>query len=74
MSFYAVLFKALFVTVTVSVPILVVLTIIRAVRGVRSDRDVLKEVKSLLDEIRETQEKTNRLPRRYVTGERSDTG
>lgn len=46
--------NGLFIAVTVTFPILVVLV----------------QIKSTLDEIRETQEKTNRLLRQYLTDER----
>jgi hypothetical protein len=48
--------NGLFITVTVTLPILIVLV----------------QIKSTLDELRERQEETNRLLRRHLTDERDD--
>jgi uncharacterized protein YoxC len=73
MSLYEVFFNMLVVLVTVSLPILVVLWIIKTVRGVKSERETLEELSSMAKEIREGQKQTNQLLREHLAEDKSDT-
>lgn len=74
-SFYMILFNALLIILIISLPILVALAVIRAVgRSIRGDREPFeKEIRSLLDKIRENQEETNRLLRQHLADGDNDT-
>jgi hypothetical protein len=73
MSLYEVFFNMLVVLVTVSLPILVVLWIIKTVRGFKSEREALKELSSMAKEIHEGQKETNRLLREHLAEDKGDT-
>jgi hypothetical protein len=72
MSLYEVLFNVLVVLVTVPLPILVVLWIIKAVRGSKSEEENLAELSSIVKEIHEGQKETNRLLREHLADDESD--
>ena len=63
----------LVVLVTVSLPIVVVLWIIKTVRGLKSEREALEELGSMTKEIREGQKETNQLLREHLAEDKSDT-
>ena len=63
----------LVVLVTVSLPIVVVLWIIKTVRGFKSEREALEELGSMAKEIREGQKETNQLLREHLAEDKSDT-
>jgi hypothetical protein len=66
--------NGLMLTVTIAAPIVVALVIVRAVQRARRAREAFEEeARSLLDEIRERQEETNRLLRDHLADEESDT-
>ncbi len=73
MSLYEIFFNVLVVLVTVSLPILVVLWIIKTVRGFKSERETLEELSSMAKEIREGQKETNRLLREHLAEDKGDT-
>jgi len=63
----------LVVLVTVSLPIVVVLWIIKTVRGLKSEREALEELGSMTKEIREGQKKTNQPLQEHLAEDKSDT-
>lgn len=73
MSLYEVFFNMLVVLVTVSLPILTVLWIVKTVRGFKSKRETLEELSSMAKEIREGQKETNQLLRGDLAEDKSDT-
>lgn len=69
-----ILFQALMIILIISLPILVILVVIRALgRSMRGSREPFeRDMRSLLGEIREGQQETNRLLRQHL-GEESDS-
>jgi len=66
--------NGLMLALTIAAPIVVALVILRAVQRARRAREAFEEeVRSLLDEIRERQEETNRLLREHLADDKSDT-
>jgi predicted Holliday junction resolvase-like endonuclease len=70
-----ILFQALMIILIISLPILVILVVIRALgRSIRGSREPFeRDMRSLLGEIRKEQKETNRLLREHLAEDRSDT-
>ena len=66
--------NGLMLAVTIAAPIVVALVIVRAVRRARRARETFEEeARSLLGELHERQEETNRLLHEHLADDKSDT-